>query len=952
MADGIDFVVSDRVSPTIKAKLNEIANASDKTAAAQARQAASAIRAASSAAAAAERYAQANYKTSAAANANTVSHLKLVQAEQKTAQATLATATAQDKAALSALKLAQARDKAAASAAKQAAADKAASRAQMLGGIGAAVGGGVGGIGGAIKGAALGSLASGDPSSMAAGGIVLAAGAGISTLVEYGDKYAMLQNSLKNVTGSLETTGSLMVRLNEIASATKAPLDAVAEGYGRFYRALQPLGKSQEEVLAFQQTLNTMLFQYGKTGSEAASATLQLTQAMGKGKLDGDEFRSVMENLPELGTAIARELGVMKGELLELAPAGAITGEVIYNAMIRAKEGLDSLPEPAATVGGALTLLENSATLFFGGLEKQLGIVAAMTSALTSMADAMGFAAKSAQNAATAGLGLKDAADVLEHFKVPEEFQLNDELLTAADRLAKAYRDQDDFNKNASRGNIAQRTQALEIAKAESVELYNQVNAIQDRLKSEAQLAQHQREAADKSARDEASKKPKGGGGPNAAALAEKKYQAELLQLRKEYVAVGIKDYESGIRAQGVELSKAQLAAEKDIASELGRQFDQQQALNDAQAEHVMRAEYLADLHKAIAESVKQAADTPPIGFANDNTSPTGISSLEEARLDEQTGVAANMRTRDRFLGESGKGNAMGEDFYAPSGQLIDLDKARKERTEANKKTPDNDPYLAKKDLDKRTEQLGDYGTDFEFQAQAREDLYKRIEELQQKSLLNEQEVANARMRIWKEEQDSKLNLATSFFSNFEGLMASKNKEMFAIGQAAAIANATINTYQAATAAYASLAGIPFVGPALGAAAAAGAIASGLANVANIAAQQPAGFKEGGYTGNIPANDVAGVVHGREYVMDAATTSRLGRHNLDALRSGDAQLSSGQGGGNQGGSGGAQPIVNVAIFGSAQDAKTWLQSRDGARVLVDVIGQNAVSVKNRLKAAG
>ena len=45
-------------------------------------------------------------------------------------------------------------------------------------------------------------------------------------------------------------------------------------------------------------------------------------------------------------------------------------------------------------------------------------------------------------------------------------------------------------------------------------------------------------------------------------------------------------------------------------------------------------------------------------------------------------------------------------------------------------------------------------------------------------------------------------------------------------------------------------------------------------------------FASGGYTGNIPQSDIAGVVHGQEYVMDAAATRRLGVPFLEALQSG------------------------------------------------------------------
>ena len=74
----------------------------------------------------------------------------------------------------------------------------------------------------------------------------------------------------------------------------------------------------------------------------------------------------------------------------------------------------------------------------------------------------------------------------------------------------------------------------------------------------------------------------------------------------------------------------------------------------------------------------------------------------------------------------------------------------------------------------------------------------------------------------------------TNFLTSLSTLQSSKNKMMAQVGKAAAIALATIDTYKAATGAFAALAGIPIVGPALGAAAAAAAITAGLANVAKI----------------------------------------------------------------------------------------------------------------------
>lgn len=57
-------------------------------------------------------------------------------------------------------------------------------------------------------------------------------------------------------------------------------------------------------------------------------------------------------------------------------------------------------------------------------------------------------------------------------------------------------------------------------------------------------------------------------------------------------------------------------------------------------------------------------------------------------------------------------------------------------------------------------------------------------------------------------------------------------------------------------------------------------------DVASMMALNPGLFATGGWTGGIPAHKIAGFVHGREYVFDAAATNRIGVGNLDALRRG------------------------------------------------------------------
>ena len=227
-----------------------------------------------------------------------------------------------------------------------------------------------------------------------------------------------------------------------------------------------------------------------------------------------------------------------------------------------------------------------------------------------------------------------------------------------------------------------------------------------------------------------------------------------------------------------------------------------------------------------------------------------------------------------------------------------------------------------------------------------------QIKRMYDERLITEQEYASASMQIELQRQNVHLNAANSFFGNLAALQKSGNKKMAAVGKAAAISQAMISTYQSATSAYAAMASIPYVGPALGAAAAAAAIAAGLANVQQIRSQN-AGFKEGGYTGSIGVNEVAGVVHGREYVMDANATARIGVANLQALQAGAAGV---QRNGEQAGAASVgnapaaapAPIVttsfNAVVVQSKEAALAGLKSSEGQAFIIETIEQNGSTV--------
>lgn len=157
-------------------------------------------------------------------------------------------------------------------------------------------------------------------------------------------------------------------------------------------------------------------------------------------------------------------------------------------------------------------------------------------------------------------------------------------------------------------------------------------------------------------------------------------------------------------------------------------------------------------------------------------------------------------------------------------------------------------------------------------------EMYAEIQRLREQDVINETEAARRKQNLDRAVMDARLEHTSSILGQISQLQNSSNREVAALGKAAAIAQATIDGYRAVQAA---LAGPP--GPPWSFAIAGVTAAMTAANVAKIAG---IGFQRGGYTGDGRVDQVAGMVHAGEYVFDAAATRRLGVGMLDSIRRG------------------------------------------------------------------
>lgn len=97
-----------------------------------------------------------------------------------------------------------------------------------------------------------------------------------------------------------------------------------------------------DETIQFTENLNKLFVINGATQAEVASASLQLTQALGSGVLRGEELNAVFEAAPAVIRTIADYLNVPIGQIRALAKEGKITAGIVKSALLGATDQINS----------------------------------------------------------------------------------------------------------------------------------------------------------------------------------------------------------------------------------------------------------------------------------------------------------------------------------------------------------------------------------------------------------------------------------------------------------------------------------------------------------------------------------------------------------------------------------------------------------------------------------
>lgn len=224
------------------------------------------------------------------------------------------------------------------------------------------------------------------------------------------DELTSIRSRINLINDGSQTTAEIMDKIYSAANRSRGSYIDMADSVAKLNMLAKDAFSSNDEAIAFVEQLNKQFKISGASIQESSAAMYQLTQAMAAGKLQGDEFRSIMENAPLLAQSIANEMGLSVGQLKEMSSQGLITADIIKNALLgsaeETNEKFSEIPMTFAEVGQSI---QNQLIQAFQPVLEQISTIP-QSGEFQALSEGVGVAIRGMAVAAQGSIGLISAA--------------------------------------------------------------------------------------------------------------------------------------------------------------------------------------------------------------------------------------------------------------------------------------------------------------------------------------------------------------------------------------------------------------------------------------------------------------------------------------------------------------------------------------------------------------
>ena len=190
------------------------------------------------------------------------------------------------------------------------------------------------------------------------------------------DQLTSVRSRINLINDGTQTTAEIMEKVFDASQRSRGSYVDMADSVAKLNMLAKDAFSSNDEVIMFVEQLNKQFKISSSSIEESSAAMYQLTQAMAAGKLQGDEFHSIMENAPMLAQSIAQEMGLTVGQLKDMSSQGLITADIIKEALFNSAEETNAkfaeIPMTFAEVGQSI---QNEMLLAFQPVLEQLSAI-------------------------------------------------------------------------------------------------------------------------------------------------------------------------------------------------------------------------------------------------------------------------------------------------------------------------------------------------------------------------------------------------------------------------------------------------------------------------------------------------------------------------------------------------------------------------------------------------
>jgi len=201
-----------------------------------------------------------------------------------------------------------------------------------------------------------------------------------ANLIHLADSYNSLSARVKLATTDATDFAAAQKGLMDISQRTGSAFADNAALFSRASTSLREWGFGTQDILKLTDALANGLQVSGASAEETSSLIVQLSQALGRGVLRGQDFNSVAQSGQRIMKALADGMGVAQKDLKGMADAGQLTTDKIVPALIsqlgKLKSEFDSMPN---SVSAASTRIQNAFMEWVGGANNASGATATIS---------------------------------------------------------------------------------------------------------------------------------------------------------------------------------------------------------------------------------------------------------------------------------------------------------------------------------------------------------------------------------------------------------------------------------------------------------------------------------------------------------------------------------------------------------------------------------------------